>query len=185
MWQVDRAGLFFYVGQSVSHVPQVDCEGTVPPAVSRPGPPTAKRLVETKSGASQNVATAHAIRPKKVAKYDGKRSWADYLVQFNIASRLNAWDADQKAMELATSLKGNAHGVFADLKPEHQLDFKLLVDKLTQRFEPEGQVGIYQSQLRNRKRKRNETIPELVQEISCLAWKAYPAADDKKSHGHI
>ena len=181
--QVDRAGLFSDVGQSVSRVPQVDCEDTMPPAVSGPGSSTAKRVVETKSGVSQNVATTHAIRPKKVAKYDGKTSWADYLVQFNIASRLNAWDDDQKAMELATSLEGNARGVLADLTPEHQLDFKVLVDKLTQRFEPEGQVGIYQSQLRNRKRKRNETIPELVQKISCLARKAYPAADEQtRSH---
>ena len=182
--QVDRAGLFSDVGQSVSRVPQVDCEDTVPPAVSGPGSSTAKRVVETKSGVSQNVATTHVIRPKKVAKYDGKTSWADYLVQFNIASRLNAWDDDQKAMELATSLEGNARGVFADLTPEHQLDFKVLVDKLTQRFEPEGQVGIYQSQLRNRKRKRNKTIPELVQEISRLARKAYPAAD-KQTRSHM
>ena len=142
---------------------------------------TAKRVVETRSGVSQNVSTAHAIWPKKVAKYDGKTSWADYLVQINIASRLNAWDDDQKAMELATSLEGNACGVLADLTPEHQLD--LLVDKLTQRFEPAGQVGIYQSELRNRKRKRNETISDLVQEISRLARKAYPAADEQtRSH---
>ena len=176
--QVDRAGLFSDVGQSVSRVPQVDCEDTVPPAVSGPGSYTAKRVVETKSGVSPNIATTHAIRPKKVAKYDGKTSWADYLVQLNIASRLNAWDDDQRAMELATSLEGNARGVLADLKPEHQLDFKVLVDKLTQRFEPEGQP-----QLQNRKRKRNETIPELVQEISRLARKAYPAADEQtRSH---
>ena len=118
-------------------------------------------------------------RPKKVAKYDGKTSWADYLVQFNIASQLNGWNDSQKAMELATSLEGTARSVLADLRPDHQLDFKSLIDKLTQRFEPEGQVGIYQSQLQNRKRKRNESIPELVQDISRLARKAYPAADEQ------
>ena len=118
-------------------------------------------------------------RPKKVAKFDGKSSWADYLVQFNIAAKLNGWDESQKAMELATSLEGSARSILADLKPEHRLDFKSLIDKLTQRFEPEGQVGIYQSQLLSRKRKRNETIPELVQDISRLARKAYPAADEQ------
>ena len=84
-------------------------------------------------------------RPKKGAKYDGKTSWADYLVQFDKASQLNGWNNSQKAMELATSLEGTARSVLADLRPEHQLDFKSLIDKLTQRFEPEGQAGIYHS----------------------------------------
>ena len=82
-------------------------------------------------------------------------------------------------MELATSQEGNARGVLADLTPEQQLDFNVLVSKLTQRFEPEGQLSIHQTQLRNRKHKRNETIPELLQEISRLVRKAYPAADEQ------
>ena len=122
---------------------------------------------------------AHGGRIKKVAKYDGKSCWSDYLVQFNIAAKLNGWDDSQRAMELATSLDGSARSVLADLTPEQQLDFQVLQDKLTQRFEPEGQLGIYQAQLQSRKRKRNETIPELMQEISRLVRKAYPAADEQ------
>ena len=38
-------------------------------------------------------------------------------------------------------------------------------------------MGIYQTQLQNRK--RNESIPDLVQDISRLASKAYPAADEQ------
>ena len=82
-------------------------------------------------------------------------------------------------MELATSLEGNARGVLADMMPEQQLNFTALVNKLTQRFEPEGQLGIYQTQLRSRRRKRNESIPELLQEISRLVRKAYPASDEQ------
>ena len=119
------------------------------------------------------------VRPKKVAKYDGKTSWADYLFQFNIVARLNSWDDSQKAMELATSLEGNARAILADLSPDQQLNFEALVGKLTQRFEPEGQLGIYQSQLQSRRRKRSDSIPELIQEISRLVRKAYPAADDQ------
>ena len=118
-------------------------------------------------------------RPKKVAKFDGKSNWGDYLVQFNIAAKLNNWDDTQKAMELATSLEGNARGVLADLSANKQLDFEALTNKLTQRYEPEGQLGVYQSQLHSRRRKRNESIPELVQDISRLVRKAYPAADEQ------
>ena len=87
-------------------------------------------------------------------------------------------------MELATSLDGSARSVLADLTPEQQLDFQVLQDKLTQRFEPEGQLSIYQAQLQSRKRKRNETIPELIQEISHLVRKAYPAADEQ-THSYM
>ena len=113
-------------------------------------------------------------RRKKVAKFDGKSNWGDYLVQFNIAAKLNNWDDTQKAIELATSSEGNAQGVLADLSANKQLDFEALTNKLTQRYKPEGQLGVYQSQLHSRSRKRNESIPELVQDISCLVKKAYP-----------
>ena len=82
-------------------------------------------------------------------------------------------------MELVTSLEGNACGVLADMMPEQQLNFTALVNKLTHRFEPEGQLGIYQTQLHSRRCKRNELIPELLQEISHLVRKAYPAADEQ------
>ena len=93
-------------------------------------------------------------RPKKVAKFDGKSNWGDYLVQFNIAAKLNNWDDTQKAMELATSLSGNARGVLADLSANKELDFEALTNKLTQRYEPGGQLGVYQSQLHSRRLKR-------------------------------
>ena len=156
------------------------------PDCQRPAAPGTSSVVEH-NGLSQTTVPDNAIpsvspavvRPKKVAKYDGKTSWADYLVQFNIAARLNSWDDSQKAMELATSLEGNARAILADLSPDQQLNFEALVCKLTQRFEPEGQLGIYQSQLQSRKRKRSESIPELIQEISRLVRKAYPAADEQ------
>ena len=118
-------------------------------------------------------------QPKKVAKYDGKSSWADYLVQFDIAAQLNDWDESQKVMELATSLDGAARWVLADVTPQNRLNFQVLVEKLTQRFEPEEETATYQSQLQSRKRHRNESIPELVQEISRITRKAYPAADSQ------
>ena len=156
------------------------------PDCQRPGAPGTSSVVE-RMGLSQTTVPDNAtpsvspavVRPKMLAKYDGNTSWADYLVQFNIAARLNSWDDSQKAMELATSLEGNSRAILADLSPDQQLNFEALVGKLTQRFEPEGQQGIYQSQLQSRKRKRSESIPELIQEISRLVRKACPAADEQ------
>ena len=155
-----------------------DCQGYGAPGTSSVVEPMGLSPTTVPHNATPSVSPA-IVRPKKVAKYDGKTSWADYLVQFNIAARLNSWDDSQKAMELATSLEGNARAILADLSPDQQLNFEALVGKLTQRFEPEGQLGIYQSQLQSRRRKRSESIPELIQEISRLVRKAYPAADDQ------
>ena len=99
-------------------------------------------------------------------------------MQFEIASKLNGWSEETKAMELATSLSGTARAVLSDLKPAERLNFQSLVDKLTLRFEPKDLVGIYQAQLQSRRRKRNETIPELVQDINKLARQAFPTSDE-------
>ena len=87
------------------------------------------------------------FKPKKVSTYDGKSSWADYLVQFEIAAEMNNWTQRQKAMELATCLTGVARGILSDLDPRDRLDYEALRRKLTLRFEPEDLMGIYQSQL--------------------------------------
>ena len=118
-------------------------------------------------------------KPKRMPNYDGKSSWSDYLVQFEIAAEMNRWSSKQKAMELATSLVGQARGVLSDLSSLERTDFTALVRKLTLRFEPVDLIGMYQSQLRGRRRKRNESIPELVQDISKLTRMAFPSADEE------
>ena len=116
-------------------------------------------------------------KPKRMPNYDGKSSWSDYLVQFEIAAEMNRWSSKQKAMELATSLVGQTRGVLSDLSSLERTDFTALVRKLTLRFEPVDLIGMHQSQLRGQRRKRNESIPELVQDISKLTRMAFPSAD--------
>ena len=47
--------------------------------------------------------------------YDGKRSWDDYQVQFELIAELNGWNASTMATYLATSLSGCAQAVLTDL----------------------------------------------------------------------
>ena len=73
--------------------------------------------------------------------FDGKSSWSDYLVQFQIAARLNHWMDEEKAMELATSLVGQARGVLADMSEQDRLNYGALVQKLSLCFEPVDLIG--------------------------------------------
>lgn len=113
---------------------------------------------------------------KKAPTYDGTDSWKDHLVQFEMVCELNAWSHAPvvKAMELATSLRGQAQAVLSDLEPSERRSYEHLVQALTTRFEPENQSELYRAQLKNRLRKKNEALAELAQDIKKLVRKTYP-----------
>ena len=104
----------------------------------------------------------------KVAMYDGKSSWKDYFVQFELAAQASGWDRNTHAIRLACSLRGSAQALLSDLTPEIRQNYDRLVTTLTERFEPENQCGLYKAQLKHRIRKRDEGLPELAQDIKRL-----------------
>ena len=115
-------------------------------------------------------------RQKRPSVYEGKSSFRDYLVQFEMVSALNKWDRVTQAMELATSLSGPATEVLTDLDLQSRLNYDELVRALLTRFEPDNQVEVFRSQLKGRTRKRSEPLPELCAEVKKLVRKAYPDA---------
>ena len=112
----------------------------------------------------------------KVAIYDGKTSWKDYLVQFELAAQENGWDRHTRAIRLACSLRGSAQALLSDLTPDIRQNYSRLVTTLTERFEPQNQCEIYKAQLKQRIRRRDEALPELAQDIKRLTRMAYPSA---------
>ena len=116
------------------------------------------------------------VKPKRPASYDGKTSCRDYLVQFEMIADLNGWNAPTRALELATSLRGQAQAILSDLSALERSDFDKLVTALIGRFEPENQSEVFRAQLKGRQRKRGEALTELCQEIKRLVRKAYPLA---------
>ena len=119
---------------------------------------------------------AHRWKPKKAANFDGKTSWKDFHVQFEMVASLNGWDEGTKALELATSLRGTAQSILTDLEPEKRIDYTSLVSALSARFEPDDQADVYLAQIRSRTRKKSESLPELGQEMKRLARHALPLA---------
>ncbi|KAL3862063.1 hypothetical protein ACJMK2_038690 [Sinanodonta woodiana] len=112
----------------------------------------------------------------KPATYDGSTHWQDYLVHFELVAEINQWDDHQKALELATSLRGAAQGVLSDLHPDMRRNYRSLVNALASRFEPENQSELYRAQIKSRLRKRGEPLTELAQDIKRLVRLAYPTA---------
>ena len=129
----------------------------------------------------RHAGHSQSAKPKRPANYDGQTSWRDYLVQFDMVAELNPWlnrwDRVTKALELATSLRGGARSVLADLSPEDRNNYESLVAALAARFEPDNQSEVYRAQLKARRRKTGESLTELAQEVRRLTWKAYPSTN--------
>ena len=55
------------------------------------------------------------------------------------------------------------------LDADRRTDYQAWVTALTARFELDDQGDVYLAQIRTRSRKQSESLPELGQEIKCLA----------------
>ena len=130
--------------------------------------------VDRNFGNKASSADKPRIRP---ATFDGSTSWTDYKVQFELLAELNCWDDTAKAVYLAASLRGSAQSVLGDLDCVRRRNYMALTAALGQRFGPENQTELFRVQLKNRVRKREETLPELAQAIRRLTRQAYPSAD--------
>ncbi|MES9885165.1 MAG: hypothetical protein ABW185_30355, partial [Sedimenticola sp.] len=136
---------------------------------------------ERQDGRRQRQCAPEDVQPprklKQPATYDGRSSWRDYLVHFEMVAELNQWNGPTRAMELAVSLRGTAQGVLSDLRPEQRKDYRSLVLALSSRFEPDNQAELHRAQLKNRVRNRGEALTELAQDIKRLTRMSYPQAN--------
>ena len=118
-----------------------------------------------------------AVGPgRRAPDYDGRSSFHDFLVQFELIAEMNGWDSVSMASELAASLRGPAVTILSDLQPSERRDYKELVFALKARFEPENQTQLYRALLKTRLRKTDESLPALAQDIRKLVRFSNPTA---------
>jgi hypothetical protein len=105
--------------------------------------------------------------------------WIDYKSHFDACVQINEWSQKEKGLYLAVSLRGQAQGVLGNLPLELSQDYKELVKSLEERFSPSNQTELYRTQLRERRQKAIETLPELGQDVRRLANLANPPAPNE------
>ena len=108
--------------------------------------------------------------------YDGKTSWDDYEVQFELIKELNGWNTCTMAIYLAASLSGCAQAVLTDLDASSRRNYKALKDALSLWFGNGVKMEVFRSLLKSRIRGKDESLPELAQAIQRLVRQAYPEA---------
>ncbi|VDI53879.1 Hypothetical predicted protein [Mytilus galloprovincialis] len=113
----------------------------------------------------------------KPATFDGQGSWIDYKSHFEACSSINGWTDTEKGLYLAVSLRGQAQGVLGNLPTDKRQTFiRTCHRSLEERFSPANQTELYRTQLRERRQKASESLPELGQDIRRLANLSYPTA---------
>ncbi|XP_056014993.1 uncharacterized protein LOC130052872 [Ostrea edulis] len=112
----------------------------------------------------------------KPATFDGTGSWVDYKSHFEACSSLNQWTDSEKGLYLSVSLRGQAMSVLGNLPKQLTRSYEEIVVALEDRFAPANQTELYRVQLRERRQKATESLPELGQSIRRLTHLAYPTA---------
>ena len=92
----------------------------------------------------------------------------------------NGWGEEDSLAHLRASLTGMAAQVLWDVGHGALATYSLLVDKLRQRFGSAGQMERYRSELRSRRRNKNESLQALYQDIRRLMIMAYPGSMDER-----
>ena len=126
---------------------------------------------ENRLGTSSHKSESKAYYVKP-PKYDGKSCIESHLTQFRIAATRNRWNESDKVDFLKMSLTGEANNILRDITDD--ITYEELETKLKQRYGSLDQVEAYRVQLKARRRKKNETLSELMMDIRRLFSLAYP-----------
>ena len=147
---------------------------TPQPGTSRMGE-TGNKLVTSTPNIVESKPQASGGVKVKPATFDGTGSWLDYRAHFDAVAEINRWNATEKGLYLAVSLRGQAQGVFGNISTQSR-DYDKLVKALEERFAPPNQTELYRVQLRERRQTASETLSALGQDIRRLTNLAYPTA---------
>ena len=120
---------------------------------------------------TENVPQRHLIRPMK---FDGVGSFETFMAHFRNCATHNRWNQTEQLSWLKNSLIKNAGQVLLDSSPESTDTLPTLIELLTNRFGGTKQTDKHRMELRYRKRRPNESLSELHQDISRLMALAHP-----------
>ncbi|KAJ8939481.1 hypothetical protein NQ318_022535 [Aromia moschata] len=128
----------------------------------------------------QHSSLMHAERSvHKILKpptYDGQSSWSMYRRQFEAAAKANGWTSQEMATSLVISLRGQALEILQSIPEEQQNDYDRIVGALEIRYGHKYLRQVYQSQIKSKQQRSNESLQEYEADIERLVHLAYPQA---------
>ncbi|KAJ8962248.1 hypothetical protein NQ318_018221 [Aromia moschata] len=104
----------------------------------------------------------------KPPTYDGQSSWSMYRRQFEAAAKANGWTPQEMATSLVISLRGQALEILQSIPEEQQNDYDRIVGALEIRYGHKYLRQVYQSQIKSRQQRSNESLQEYEADIERL-----------------
>jgi len=143
-------------------------------------PPELKRLDLDTSSTREECVLPTARNPKRkeveARRYNGKEPITEYLLQFELTARRNAWSDSEKATSLLCALDGPARGVLAEVDI-NCTSYREIKELLVKRFGPVLLTEVHEQALQDLKLTRTQSIRELTTEVTRLTKLAYPEFD--------
>ncbi|KAJ8936888.1 hypothetical protein NQ318_010915 [Aromia moschata] len=128
----------------------------------------------------QNSTLMHTERSvHKILKpptYDGQSSWSMYRRQFEAAAKATGWTSQEMATSLVISLRGQALEILQSIPEEQQNDYDRIIGALEIKYGHKYLRQVYQSQIKSRQQRSNESLQEYEADIERLIHLAYPQA---------
>ena len=112
------------------------------------------------------------MKPKE---FDGKESIDSFLTHFEVCSKYNRWDDDEKQLWLQWSLKDKSRQMLWDMPNGTGRSYDELVAALRQHYGSEHQREVFKLELDNRRRRPGETLSDLMQGVRRLMVVGYSA----------
>jgi len=114
-------------------------------------------------------------------KFDGKTCVDTYLANFESCAEYNNWTVKDKAVHLKSALTGNAANL---LQGNARATYDEMVELLQRRYGNSQQHEKFKLELKSRRRRPDEDIQSLAQEVERLVHRAYPRApaDLRETH---
>ena len=107
----------------------------------------------------------------KPPKYDGRTALDEFIIAFENCAVFNKRQEKEKAAHLLNSLTGGATQLLRD---SARSTYAELIRKLERRYGTKFQQERYRTEVRCRRRKKDESVAELAEAIRELMMLAYP-----------
>lgn len=115
--------------------------------------------------------------PVKPEPYSGSEDWEEYISHFTLCSEVGKWSEQERVLALAASLRGPARTFYISLPKEEKYNYTTLVNDLSQGFGSSRQQSRWVSRLEDRKRKQDELIASLGDDLRQMSQRAHPNLD--------
>lgn len=119
-------------------------------------------------------ARAPGQRFVPVPSFDGSRSWAVFIAQFQSAAISNGWDEAEQGRRLLGALQGPAADLVQTLPPADYLNYERLRTRLELHYNSAQRSTVAEAELDHRKQRADESLAAYGADVMRLTRVAYP-----------